>query len=340
MKKRQMMMVLLCMALSVSLCACTQEQPEGTPAPSSSPVVMVQPSPGTPQEPDEEEDFLLPVYSNTMAGGCDDLYAVTEDGTLLMWGKPEFTWGLRGGDLGGEPIVLMENISAIYTSFRGAVMAVDRNGTLWQFDVLEGDPYEPVWIIDDVTMVSAEFMRTLILKRDGTLYEWEFSNRNSQRPVSIPSPVVYAASGAAYSCCAVTADGTLWEWNFGPEGFAPVVREENVDWVQYRYGLNDDGSRTAWDGAIIPNVVQVSRCWAVQEDGTLWHLGDARESLAPRVIMGGVKQAAASEYGLLVLKEDGTYWYSDFKYGNFGYGESHCLEFTCVYEDIPLPKTT
>ncbi len=288
-----------------------------------------------PDEPEEPEDFLLPIYSNTMTGGYTDLYAITEGGTLLMWGRPEFSYGLSGGELGREPVVLMENAAAVYTSFRGAILAADRDGTLWQFDVLEDDPYEPVWIMDDVAMVSTGFLRTLIVTRDGTLYEWEFSNRNTQRQVEIPVPVVYAAPGPGYSCLAVSADGALWEWDHGPNGFAPAVKEENINWQQYRYGLNSDDSLTAWDRTI-SQVVQATYCWALQENGALWHTGDESRQDPSRIVMDSVTQFGVSEHGLLIHKEDDTYWYADFTQDNYGYYQSQPLEFICVYDPAPL----
>ena len=275
-----------------------------------------------------EKESLLPVYSNTMAGGYKDLYAVTQDGTLLMWGEREFTRGLRGGELGGAPVVLMKNVAAIYTSSRGAVLVVDREGSLWQFDVLETNPYTPVWIMDDVAMVSAEFMRTLILKQDGTLYEWEFSNRDSQQMVNIPEPVVYTTS-SSYRCQAITTNGSLWEWNFGPEGFGPTKIDEQIDWTKYQYGLNEDGSILE-QGITFPNVVQATTYWAVQEDGTLWHKGNAQIGTYPQIILSDVAQVAVSEQGILAQKSDSTYWYASFGSG-FGSDVSTSLNFIRVY---------
>ena len=241
-----------------------------------------------------ETDFLLPVYSNTMAGGFHDLY-------------------------------------------RGAILAVDREGTLWQFNVLESDPYEPVWVMDNVATVATGFLRTLLITRDGTLYEWEFSNRYSQRQVELPAPVVYAAPGNGYSCLAITADGALWEWDHGPNGFAPVMKAEDINWAQYRYNLNDDDSLYVWDN-VIPDVVQVSQCWVLQADGTLWHTGRESEQIPSGIITDSVTQLGVSEYGLLIRKNDNTYWYADFTQGNYGYSESEPPEFVCVYDpNLLLP---
>lgn len=361
MKKRIFFILLL---LFLALCACTQEpitesvppavdetvtptspsEPTGSPGIVPSPTPAVSPEPSAeagglsdeggendpPAEPDTsgETEFLLPVYSNTMIGGCTDLYAVTDSGTLLMWGEREFTLGLYGGELGGEPVVLMEQVAAVYTSVRGAVLAVDKDGSLWQFDVSEDEPYTPVWIMDDVAMASAQFMRTLILKRDGTLYEWEFSNRDSQQVVSIPEPVVYATSGG-YQCQAVTADGALWEWDFGPDGFDPTKTDKAVDWVTYQYGLNEDGSVSA-QGITIPDVVQAAGYWALQGNGTLWHTGNASTGTAAQIMLTDAAQIAVSEQGILVRKTDNTYWYASFD-GGFGYNVSTPLSFVRVY---------
>lgn len=302
-----------------------------------------------PYEPEEKQDFLLPVYSNTMAGGYEDLYAVTEDGRLLMWGTPEFTEGLYGGELGGEPIVLMENVAAIYCGTRGNVVVVDRDGTLWALDSVERytalnpnvvnrtSPYEPVWIMDDVAMVEVDWLQTLIVQRDGTLLSVDLGGEISTIMGQVEDAWPYGYGGYAR-----TIDGTLWHWGSGPEAFDPIVAEEEPDWLKlrdYDRWVDVDGL-TAWN-VTIPDVVQPSSYWALQEDGTLWNWGDKQHDeipTPPAPVLDGVKQFTLSEQGILVLKQDGSYWYS--YAGNFGSYHSPYkpLEFVCVYDpNLHLP---
>ena len=302
-----------------------------------------------PYEPEEEQEFLLPVYTNTMAGGYEDLYAITEDGRLLMWGTPEFTEGLYGGELGGEPIVLMENAAAIYCGTRGNVVVVDRDGTLWALDNVgrystlnpnvtnRTSPYEPVWIMDDVAMVEIDWLQTLIVQRDGTLLSVDLGGEVSTIMGQVEDAWPYGYGGYAR-----TVDGTLWHWGSGPEAFDPIVAEEEPDWLKLRdcdRWVDVDGL-TAWN-VTIPNVVQPSSYWALQEDGTLWNWGDKQYDeipTPPAPVLDGVKQFTLSEHGILVLKQDGSYWYS--YAGNFGSYHSPYkpLEFVCVYDpNLHLP---
>ena len=302
----------------------------------------------TPEEAEDpvEENFLLPVSSHTMAGGFEDLYAVTEDGTLLMWGVPEFTEGLYGGELGGEPVVLMEHVAGIYCGNRGNVVAVDEQGTLWALDGvsrysrLNPDAadrtsfYEPVWVMDDVAKVSVDFFGTLILQRDGTLWLVDLGGE-----VGKIMEQVTDAWQNGYGGYARTTDGTLWHWGTGPEAFDPVVMEEVPGWLDPAGSLNEDGSLTV-RGVTIPQVVQVSAYWALQEDGSLWNWGDEEGDdvdSPPTVVLTDVKQFTVSEQGVLALKQDGTYWYS--RTSSFGgyHPYDRPLEFSCVYEGFLLP---
>ena len=374
MKKRVVVCILTCALLL--LCACSPQGAQPTPTPSPTPAVTAAPTPEvtptpvvTPEPaetnapepepspdptvsetPDPEEpiktDFLLPVSSHTMAGGFEDLYAVTEDGTLLMWGVPEFTEGLYGGELGGEPVVLMEHVAAIYCGNRGNVVAVDEQGTLWALDgvsrysQLNPDAadrtsfYEPVWVMDDVAMVSVDFFGTLILQRDGTLWLVDLGGE-----VSKIMEQVTDAWQNGYGGYARTTNGTLWHWGTGPEAFDPVVVEEVPEWLDPAGSLNENGSLTV-RGVTIPQVVQVSAYWALQEDGSLWNWGDEDGDdvdSPPTVALTDVEQFTVSEQGVLALKQDGTYWYS--RTSNFGgyHPYDQPLEFSCVYEDFLLP---
>lgn len=282
-----------------------------------------------PEVPEElVKEFLLPIYPHTMAAGSTDLYAVTREGALLMWGAPEFTHGLCGGVPGGEPVVLrQENVVSVYCGIRGTVMFIDREGTLWQLDGKE-NPHEPVWVMDDVASVSIDFVQKIALKRDGTIW-------NLGTGALVLEDAVYMETSGYYGG-AVTTDGTLWEWSTGYDSYGPVAVAEQVDWKLYQYGLQEDSSYAVAEISI-PNVMQADYGWVLQEDGTLWNTDEERGGAAPWIAAEQVAQFAAGENGLLLQKQDGTYWYTDFSCGNFGRDESKLSELTCVYKNFLLP---
>ena len=110
----------------------------------------------------------VPVAKSPLAVGWQDYYAIRSDGTLITWGSQEF-----GGFEEAVPFEqareLMTNAAAVYTSGRGATLAIDNDGGLWAFntsqfnDTVPGVDYQwergkmkPVKIMDNVAMAAMD----------------------------------------------------------------------------------------------------------------------------------------------------------------------------------------
>ena len=285
-----------------------------------------------PEVPEElVKEVLLPIYPHTMAAGSTDLYAVTREGALLMWGAPEFTHGLCGGVPGGEPVVLrQENVVSVYCGIRGTVMFIDREGTLWQLDGKE-NPHEPVWVMDDVAMVSIKWNYGYILKRDGTLWHWGgpegfpgFYNYrwadpdDPERPAQwdtltkIMDNVVWVelndtGSGGGW---ALTADGALWEWFSSPKirKVSDRVNREELEHTLLIYH-SAPGMRKADVEALYSAfgpAVRIENGYVLQENGTLWYFDNDDYVLVK--YLEDVEQMAASQSGILFRRIDGSCW--------------------------------
>ena len=229
---------------------------------------------------EQEEVFLLPVYSNTLESGSSDYYYIDEDGILYMWGKPD-SGHLVGGTFEDGPRVLMENAAGIYVGTWGTVLAVDKDGTLWGLDdgltnFSELNPaYKknktegPVWLMDDVAMVSVSYYsHVYILKRDGSLWHWTTGASgfpgflygwtdpdNPGKPkgealTKIMDDVIYTKASGECGW-AVTSDGTVWEWSV-VEGFVNLhsIIDNGVyvtsGWANSKFAITEEGDLVGW----------------------------------------------------------------------------------------------
>lgn len=224
------------------------------------------------------QTFPLSIRTNRLAAATNDFYVIREDGTLIMWGRPEGVY--EGSSLSNvsidSPVELMDNGVFVAANFYGGVYAIDKNGTLWGLGLLADPdaPNEPLRIMDDVAMVSAGQYQDLILKRDGTL--WYRGVSPSSFPVletqvihgesyyHILDNVIYASSGGYGAGSAILADGTQWKWDYNGE-----LLEETR-------------------GAMIPEALD-----AITVYGT---------SLV------NVEEIAYGEFEAIILKRDGSLW--------------------------------
>jgi len=188
----------------------------------------------------------------------DDVAAVSADGFHTMairtdgslWG-----WGLnvagRIGDGTTEnrlyPVRVLDNITHVSVGF-DHTMAIRADGSLWGWggdyrdDIEEnlgqiGDGeriprHYPVWVMDDVSYVSAGAGHTMAIRTDGSLWAWGSHNAGQvgdgsamgegidpSRP--IPSRImnnVIAVSSGDFHNIAITVDGSLWSWGWNVQG--------------------------------------------------------------------------------------------------------------------------
>ena len=200
--------------------------------------------------------------------------AVTEDGTVYLWGwrggmacdKPMTLDYLPLGSLGPEVTENVEMVAAganIYS-------VVTKNGDL--YDLRNGfEARKMEFDGEKVVSVSVGGEHVGAVTESGKLYMWSYGHNNygqignnstntSQDPVKVLENVKFVELGI-YTSAAVTQDGSLWMW-----------------------GLNDSGQignggteNQLTPVKILENVVSFSQtgefCAAITKDGELWMWG-------------------------------------------------------------------
>ncbi len=245
----------------------------------------------------------VPVAKSPLAVGWQDYYAIRSDGTLITWGSQEF-----GGFEETVPFEqareLMTNAAAVYTSGRGATLAIDNDGGLWAFNTSqfndtvpgvdyqwERDEMKPVKIMDNVAMAAMDQFHSVILKQDGTLWVngWgsfgaPWLHKTGNYLVQIMDNVIWTDLHYA-----VTADHELWGWRMTGTDDQPPRRlsdlEEGVVQVSWaNLALTEQGNVYHWDvnsetGAIerlqtkfsLGNITWLRAKLAIMEGGALWY---------------------------------------------------------------------
>lgn len=319
-------------------------------------------------------DTPLPIVKSPLAVGWQDCYAIRSDGTLIAWGSQEF-----GGFEEYVPFEkareLLKNAAAVYTSGRGATVAVDTDGVLWAFNTAqfndtvsgvdfdwERDGMKPVRIMDNVAMAAMDQFRTVILKRDGTLwvngtasFGAPWLHKTGNYLVKIMDNVIW--TDLRY---AVTADHELWGWRMtGQDDQLPrklTDLEAGVTQVSWaNLALTEEGGVYHWDvdenGGItrlqhkLSHVVWCGGQLAIMEGGGLWYYVEDFIPGRPgwehpedkgdfKSLTSDVAYAAQGETDLLVIKQDGSLWKFSPKEG-----ESGCPSEAAQLEEGFYPST-
>lgn len=289
----------------------------------------------------------MPIVKSPLAVGWQDCYAIRSDGTLITWGSQEF-----GGFEEDVPFEqareLMTNAAAVYTSGRGATLAIDNDGGLWAFNTSqfndtvpgvdyqwERDEMKPVKIMDNVAMAAMDQFHCVILKQDGTLWVngWgrfgaPWLHKTGNYLVQIMDNVIWTDLHYA-----VTADHELWGWRMTGTDDQPPRKladlEEGVVQVSWaNLALTEQGDVYHWDvnsdtGAIellqfepsMDNIIRLSGKLVIMEGGRLWYYVEDHilgppgwENPAFESLTDNVVCAAQGEQDILAIKRDGSLW--------------------------------
>lgn len=248
----------------------------------------------------------LPVVKSPLAVGWQDCYAIRSDGTLITWGSQEF-----GGFSEDVPFEqareLMKNAAAVYTSGRGATLAIDKDGGLWAFNTSqfndtvpgvdyqwERDEMKPVKIMDGVAMAAMDQFHSVILKQDGTLWVNGLGSFGAPWLHKTGYYLVKIMDNAIWTDLhyAVTADHELWGWRMTGTDDQPPRKltdlEEGVvraSWANL--ALTDQGNVYHWDvNSETGNIERLQSklsmgtiTWlrdklAIMEGGALWYYAE------------------------------------------------------------------
>jgi hypothetical protein len=263
--------------------------------------------------------------------------AITEDGSLYMWGHNDC------GQLGDgttedklSPVKVLDDVVSV--SLGGDHSgAITEDGSLYMWgDNSDGqlgdgttEKYKssPVKVLDDVVSVSLGNSHSGAITKDGSLYMWgcnelgelgDGTTEDKSSPVKVMDHVVSVSLGLGYSG-AITKDGTLYMWGFNA------------------YGQLGDGTTEYMSSPVktMSNVVSVSlgslNGGAIAKDGSLYmwgynrfgNVGDgtAVDKLSPvKVLDDVVSVSLGADHGGAITKDGTLYMWGDNAYGQLGDG--------------------
>lgn len=228
------------------------------------------------------------------AGGAFHNAAVTDNGTLWMWGENGYgQLGIASGSQHFEndyiqfsyeplPVKTMTGIVSVYAGYNRS-MALDEDGGLWAwgecaynelFPGIGGNAIStvtknsksgvaiqntPVKLMDDVAMADIHLYSTA-LKKDGTVLTWGYGRTVN----TVMEDAVFVATGGN-AFAAIKSDGSLWTWTMGLNEYGEIGRKAESPAERHAPGkVMDDVVSVAVGGEFMA---------ALKSDGTLWTWG-------------------------------------------------------------------
>lgn len=226
--------------------------------------------------------------------GLNTRFAIKSDDTIWAWGSNSYhQLGMRKQEYVDYPTNIIKPYDKSYSDIVDFALGVDytlalkKDGTVWgwgrnSFDQLgqnvqstsEGIVMEPVQVYDlkDVIKIATDDKYSLVLKRDGTVWQWgkqSIYDSYKVAPVQIKglSDVQEIALSKSLSsedeefALALKKDGTVWSWNkkifVGSDGevnqnltISQIIELKNIIKIQSKVGhvlaLQDDGTIWSW----------------------------------------------------------------------------------------------
>jgi alpha-tubulin suppressor-like RCC1 family protein len=190
----------------------------------------------------EDTSKTVPVQINgitnvmSVSASMSGAIMLKDDGTVWGTGMPIMYSSSSFPDF-SKPVQFagLQNITAI-SSGLGHYMALKSDGTVWAWGMNnygqvgngKSDPMVPVSIptmvqgISDVKAISAGGVNSLVLKNDGTVWEWGATNASdlmnaptdlelTPKQITELSSITEISNGLAHST-ALDADGNVWDW--------------------------------------------------------------------------------------------------------------------------------
>ena len=255
--------------------------------------------------------------------------AITEDGSLWMWG-----WNINGqlGDGTTEekhtPVKVMENVKMISLGEYHSG-AIKEDGSLWMWGyngrgqlgdgtTEEKEKLIPVKVMENVKSVGLGDFYSGAIKEDGSLWMWGYNgygqlgdgtNESKDIPVKIMENVKNVSFSDDHSG-AIKEDGSLWMW--GDNGYGQLGDGTNGTYAARKHS----------PVKVMENVKEISlgnaHSGAIKEDGSLWmwggnnkgQLGDVtnEDKNTPVKIMENVKNVNLGVLCSGAITEDGNLW--------------------------------
>ena len=255
--------------------------------------------------------------------------AITEDGSLWMWG-----WNINGqlGDGTTEekhtPVKVMENVKMISLGeYHSGAIKEDGSLWMWGYNVCgqlgdgtteEKEKLIPVKVMENVKSVGLGDFYSGAIKEDGSLWMWGYNgygqlgdgtNESKDIPVKIMENVNNVSFSDDHSG-AIKEDGSLWMW--GDNGYGQLGDGTNGTYAARKHS----------PVKVMENVKEISlgnaHSGAIKEDGSLWmwgandkgQLGDGtnEDKNTPVKIMENVKNVNLGVSCSGAITEDGNLW--------------------------------
>ena len=255
--------------------------------------------------------------------------AITEDGSLWMWG-----WNINGqlGDGTTEekhtPVKVMENVKMISLGeYHSGAIKEDGSLWMWGYNVCgqlgdgtteEKEKLIPVKVMENVKSVGLGDFYSGAIKEDGSLWMWGYNgygqlgdgtNESKDIPVKIMENVKNVSFSDDHSG-AIKEDGSLWMW--GDNGYGQLGDGTNGTYAARKHS----------PVKVMENVKEISlgnaHSGAIKEDGSLWmwggnnkgQLGDGtnEDKNTPVKIMENVKNVNLGVLCSGAITEDGNLW--------------------------------
>jgi uncharacterized repeat protein (TIGR02543 family) len=273
---------------------------------------------------------LLMKNAQTISLGYYHSSAITEDGSLYMWGYNGY------GALGDgttehklSPVKVLNDVVSVSLGTSHSA-AITEDGSLYVWgsntygelgDGTTEDKLSPVKVLDHVVSVSLGEWNSAAITEDGSLYMWGYNGygelgdgttEHKLSPVKVLNDVVSVSLGY-YNCGAITEDGSLYMWGWNHCG-------------QLGDGTTVDKYSPV---KVLDDVVSVSlggwHSGAITEDGSLYmwgsnwsgQLGDGttKDRLSPVKVMDHVVYVSLGQNHSGGITEDGSLYMWGYNYG-------------------------
>ncbi|WP_434752754.1 stalk domain-containing protein [Paenibacillus amylolyticus] len=276
------------------------------------------PSLASPSKPSVTSSTTQKLHYTEVTGGYYYTVALRSDGSVWTWGRNLL------GELGISDTVRYRHtfspvripqlsaVTAISTSGEGYSVAVQADGTVWQWG--SGRTPSQVPGITNAIRVTAGSITSVALLRDGTVQSWQKPSPklpNTMNKDAGKKPTLHRISGlknvvqttlSGYDGYALKKDGSVWIWKEADEAGSPPSKAKPVK------GLTNIKFITSKGGQLM----------ALDSKGSVWRLDSQGKRIPYHHELKVKTLDASSNYVLLVTTKGEVYSFGNTVTGKQG----------------------